>query len=432
MYAILDIETTGGKFNQEGITEIAIYRFDGHQIVDQFISLVNPEREIQPFVVKLTGISNKMLRNAPKFYEIAKRIVEITDDCILVAHNASFDYRILQTEFRRLGYDYKKTSLCTVELSQQLIPGKKSYSLGKLTRSLGIPVSERHRASGDAQATVKLFKFLLEKDIEKNIIKISVKIDQQHQLSPRLINMVEELPESLGVYHLHNKEGEIIYIGRNKNIKKRVNQHFTSDKNRDKQLQKYTHAVTYDETGTELIAQLKELQKLLKNNPKYNYKKKKSKINYTLKARYNTDGYLCFGIALLKSGGDFITTFETQHQAQNFLYQIVEEFTLCSKLVTLSQAKKSCHNATIGKCFGACTQDENPEDYNARALQVIQKYGFDHQTIAITDKGRTIDEKKCYPHQKRSFGRIRILKLKLPTQPPQYFRKHHNPTQKQP
>lgn len=274
MYAILDIETTGGKFNQEGITEIAIYRFDGHQIVDQFISLVNPEREIQPFVVKLTGISNKMLRNAPKFYEIAKRIVEITDDCILVAHNASFDYRILQTEFRRLGYDYKKTSLCTVELSQQLIPGKKSYSLGKLTRSLGIPVSERHRASGDAQATVKLFKFLLEKDIEKNIIKISVKIDQQHQLSPRLINMVEELPESLGVYHLHNKEGEIIYIGRNKNIKKRVNQHFTSDKNRDKQLQKYTHAVTYDETGTELIAQLKELQKLLKNNPKYNYKRK--------------------------------------------------------------------------------------------------------------------------------------------------------------
>ena len=119
MYAILDIETTGGQFNEEGITEIAIYKFDGHEIVDQFISLVNPEIPIQPFVVKLTGINNAMLRSAPKFYEVAKRIVEITNDCVLVAHNTAFDYRILRTEFRRLGFDFNKQTLCTVELSQK-------------------------------------------------------------------------------------------------------------------------------------------------------------------------------------------------------------------------------------------------------------------------------------------------------------------------
>ena len=122
MYAILDIETTGGKYNEEGITEIAIYRFDGHEIVDQFSSLVNPERSIQPFVVNLTGINNQTLRNAPKFYEVAKRIIEITEDCILVAHNAKFDNRILTTEFDRLGYTYSKKTLCTVELSKKLIP----------------------------------------------------------------------------------------------------------------------------------------------------------------------------------------------------------------------------------------------------------------------------------------------------------------------
>ena len=164
MYAILDIETTGGKYNEEGITDIAIYQFNGHEITDQFISLINPERPIQEFVTKLTGINNKMLRNAPKFYEVAKRIVEITTDCIIVGHNAAFDYRILQTEFRRLGYDFVRTTLCTVELSERLIPNKESYSLGKLVRSLGIPVSDRHRASGDALATLKLFKYLLEKD----------------------------------------------------------------------------------------------------------------------------------------------------------------------------------------------------------------------------------------------------------------------------
>ena len=138
--------------------------------MDQFISLVNPEKPIQPFVVKLTGINNAMLRSAPKFYEIAKRIIEITENCIVVAHNASFDYRILRTEFSRLGYDFVRPTLCTVELSQKLIPGQPSYSLGKLVRSLGIPVTDRHRASGDALATVKLFKMILDKDVSKEIL----------------------------------------------------------------------------------------------------------------------------------------------------------------------------------------------------------------------------------------------------------------------
>ena len=132
--------------------------------MDQFISLVNPEIPIQPFVVKLTGINNAMLVSAPKFFEIAKRIIEITKDCTIVAHNASFDYRILRTEFRRLGYDFQSQTLCTVELSQKLLPEQPSFSLGKLVRSLGIPVTDRHRASGDALATIKLFQLLLEKD----------------------------------------------------------------------------------------------------------------------------------------------------------------------------------------------------------------------------------------------------------------------------
>ena len=186
MYAILDLETTGGKFNEEGITEIAIYKFNGHEITDQFISLVNPERDIQPFVVKLTGINSNMLKNAPKFYEVAKRIVEITEDCILVAHNSSFDYRILQTEFNRLGFDYKKKTLCTVELSQKLIPDLPSYSLGKLVRSLGIPVTDRHRASGDALATVKLFKLLLDKDSNKTIVRDTVKKEQPETIKPNI------------------------------------------------------------------------------------------------------------------------------------------------------------------------------------------------------------------------------------------------------
>ena len=220
MYAILDLETTGGKYNEEGVTEVAIYKFDGHKVVDQFISLVNPERPIQAFVVGLTGINNAMLRNAPKFYEVAKRIIEITQDCIVVAHNAQFDYRILQLEFDRLGYDYQRKSLCTVELAQELLPGQESYSLGKLVRNLGIPITNRHRANGDALATVKLFKLLLAKDSKKTIIQEAVKLNPRKQIDTKLRDIIADLPSTTGVYYMHNANGTVIYIGKSKNIKK--------------------------------------------------------------------------------------------------------------------------------------------------------------------------------------------------------------------
>src|SRR5690606_29989724 len=171
---------------------------------------------IQPFVVGLTGINNEMLRNAPKFYEVARRLVEITSDCILVAHNANFDYRILSTEFGRLGFEFERQTLCTVELAQKLIPGQQSYSLGKLVRSLGIPLSDRHRATGDAQATVKLFKMLLAKDTEKEILISSVRSKPKLTMDTKLVRLLEELPSITGVYYLHNSAGKIIYIGKSK------------------------------------------------------------------------------------------------------------------------------------------------------------------------------------------------------------------------
>lgn len=274
MYAILDIETTGGKFNEEGITEIAIYKFDGHEVVDQFISLVNPEREIQEFVVKLTGINSKMLRNAPKFYEVAKRIVEITKDCILVAHNTAFDYRILSTEFDRLGFDFERNTVCTVELSQQLIPDQPSYSLGKLTRSLGIPIADRHRASGDALATIQLFKLLLEKDTKKDIIQNSIKYFDKRLEKERLKSLIEEIPRVLGVFYVHDTNGKVIYIGKGKNIKSEINRLFLKDTRRAVKIQERATSVSFNKTGNELFTRLKYYLALETLSPKFNFKKK--------------------------------------------------------------------------------------------------------------------------------------------------------------
>lgn len=157
MYSIIDIESNGGKYREECIIDIAIFRFDGHQITDQFMSLVNPEAEITPYVQKLTGISSKMVKTAPKFHEIARRVVELTEGTTLVGHNIDFDYRMLRQSFKRLGYDYKINTLDTIPIAKRLIPEAESYSLGKLVKSLGIPLLDAHRAAGDARATVELF-----------------------------------------------------------------------------------------------------------------------------------------------------------------------------------------------------------------------------------------------------------------------------------
>lgn len=160
MYTIIDIETTGGSPKTEKITEIAIFKHDGIKIIDEFVSLINPERLIPPYITQMTGITNRMVANSPKFYEIARKIVEMTDQCTFVAHNASFDYGFIREEFARLGYQFEKQLLCTVKLSRKVIPGYKSYSLGNICNSLGISVENRHRAAGDALATVKLFEYL--------------------------------------------------------------------------------------------------------------------------------------------------------------------------------------------------------------------------------------------------------------------------------
>ncbi len=395
MYAIIDIETTGGKYNEEGITEIAIYKFDGHEIVDQFISLVNPERDIQPFVVNLTGITSKMLVNAPKFYEVAKRIVEITEDCIIVAHNAQFDYRILRTEFKRLEYDYKRKTLCTVELSKQLIPDMDSYSLGKLVRALGIPLSGRHRASGDAQATLKLFKLLLSKDSEKIIIQEKIRAEPKFQIEPKLKDIIDEAPTTTGVYYMHKIDGEIIYIGKSNNIKKRINQHFTGTTAKSKKMQLMVTAVTYENTGSELVALLKESEEVKLKKPIFNRALRRSIFTHALYSFKDDNGYINLKIDKADGRKQSITTFSNKQSAKSFMFKIIQDYQLCQKLTGLYPTKSNCFNYSIKECEGACILEEEVESYNKRVSQVIAKHSYDSQNMVIIDKGRGLDERSA-------------------------------------
>lgn len=395
MYAILDIETTGGQFNEEGITEIAIYKFDGHEVVDQFISLVNPEIPIQPFVVKLTGINNAMLQSAPKFYEVAKRIIEITSDCIIVAHNASFDYRILRTEFRRLGYDFEARTLCTVELAKKLIPEQTSYSLGKLVRALGIPMADRHRASGDAMATVKLFKMLLEKDLEKTIVKDFIKLEIEKGIAPKLLDLLGKMPTKTGIYYVHNEGGTLIYIGKSRNIKKRLNQHFTATNKKSKRIQAEVFTITYDETGSELIALLKESEEIKVNRPKYNRAQRKTIFPFAIYVEKDTNGYLNLKLEKADGRKKEISSYASLQEGKNALFRFTSQYHLCQKLTGLYITKKECFKYKIKECDGACIGEISPEEYNLRIQLFMEENSFENKSMIIIDKGRNINERSA-------------------------------------
>lgn len=371
MYAIIDIETTGGQFNAEGITEIAIYKFDGVELVDQFISLVNPEIPIQPFVVKLTGINNAMLRTAPKFYEIAKRIIEITQDCIIVAHNASFDYRVLKMEFKRLGYDFMKQTLCTVELSKQLLPDVKTYSLGKLVRSLGIPIADRHRASGDAMATLKLFKLLLSKDLEKTILRTLIKNEIKNGISPKLLDILENLPTTVGIFYIHNEKGEIILIGRSNNIRKKISQYFTADTKIGKRIQNEVFTVTFEETGNELIALLKEREEIIHNKPVLNKVQRKSAFLFGVYLDKDVKGKYQLEVRKIDGRKKDIYLFKNQQEAAFYLHKKNEELT--EKIPS----------------------DLSLEEYNIQFLAFVKEIEDSFSNIIVSMKGRNISEKSA-------------------------------------
>ena len=381
MYAIIDIETTGGQFNKEGITEIAIYKFDGVEIVDQFISLVNPEIPIQPFVVKLTGINNAMLRQAPKFFEVAKRIIEITEGCIIVAHNAPFDYRILKLEFDRLGYKFQKSTLCTVEMSKVLLPDAQAYSLGKLVRSLGIPIADRHRASGDAMATLKLFKLLLDKDIDKQIVKQQIKNEVHQGISPKLFDILENIPASIGIFYIHNDKGNIIFIGKSNNIRKKLNQIFTADTKIAKRIQKEVYTVTFEETGNELIALLKEREELLHNKPVLNPTQRKSPFLWSVYQEKLENGYETLKIHKSDGRKNAVQSFKNQKGALQFINELYKENEIVEEV---QNALSSAENINYPTAL-----------HNELFSSLITGNQLKFNNLIIVLKGRNLNEKSA-------------------------------------
>jgi DNA polymerase-3 subunit epsilon len=394
-YAIIDIETTGGSPKDSKITEIAIYKHNGKEIIDSYESLVNPEMPIPPFIIKLTGISNKMVEDAPKFFEIAKKIIEFTEDCVFVAHNVGFDYGILRMEFRHLGYDYRKSHLCTVRASRDILPGHDSYSLGKLTRSLGIELIGRHRAGGDAFATAKLFSMLIEKsptnlatflqeDINTNVLNTNLDLDT-----------LEEIPNKTGVYKFYNEFNQLIYIGKSKHIKKRVDQHLKNTKTKKGlQLIQEITRIDFTLTGSELIALLQESELIKVHQPVHNQALKKNSFPYGLFQYQDEQGYIRFFVGLIsKTESTPLASFTTKLEAVSQLTALGEQYELCQKLCGLYNTDSACFHYDLKQCKGACIGKESVDAYNTKCQKLINELTLNSENFYLIENGRTKSER---------------------------------------
>jgi len=395
MYAIVDIETTGGYAENHRMTEIAIIHHDGIQITGRFQTLINPGRRVPLFITGLTGITNDMVSQAPMFEDIAPEIYEQLKEKVFVAHNAHFDYSFLKKELGEAGIHWNSRKLCTVKLSRKIMPGLDSYSLGRLAESLGIAIIDRHRAGGDAEATARIFDQLLKRDESGVIAKALKRNSGEAILPPNLpVQDYTALPEKPGVYYFLDARGQIIYVGKAINIRKRITGHFTGEAaewNRSN-IRNEIHRIQFELTGNERIALILEARQIRSLWPKYNLAQKARSESWGIFDYYDRNGFHRFAVNAITRNSTPIHTFPNKSTAWSSLWSKVKEFDLCPKLAGLQLAKGPCFAHLSGSCRGACEGEEGVESYNQRTAAMIASLHPAGVSAIILGKGRTAEE----------------------------------------
>ena len=393
MYAIVDIETTGGYAAAHGITEISVQVFDGSKVVEKFESLVNPCQPIPRYIQVMTGITDDMVADAPVFEDIAASVHDILHDRIFVAHNVNFDYSFVRSHLMACGYEYNAKRLCTVRLSRKIFPGFPSYSLGNICHSLDIAMANRHRAGGDAEATVKVFQKLLQNDSQQHIAKSLQRSSKEQMLPPNVPKEhFEQLPYQPGVYYFHNEKGKIIYVGKAKNIRYRVNSHFSNnlDTRQKQNFIRYIHAISFQTCGTELMASILESSEIKRLWPIFNYSQKRWEDVYGIFTYEDQNGYLRLAIEKNKKHLAPVRNFHYLVDGHSILRKLIAEFNLCPRLCFMQKDSEPCGE----NCPGACEQRERAGEYNKRVLEAIASMNS-QASFAIVDKGIDRDDQSC-------------------------------------
>ena len=390
-YTIIDVETTG-RGNE--ITEISIFKHDGEKILDEFTSLVNPQAFIPDYITALTGIDDAMVANAPIFADIAEAVLSITEDSIFVAHNVNFDYNVIRNEFKKIDIDFRRRKLCTVRLSRVLFPGFRSYSLGKLCSSMDIKLVDRHRARGDAEATVTLFEKLLAHKHSTSVFSDFLKKGSKEATLPSHLPsaIFEAIPNGPGIYYFKNKKGKIIYVGKAINLKKRVLGHFYDKKEKELDLCRETAHIDFELSGSDLVARLMEDAAIKHHFPIYNQAAKRVPKPYAVFSYEDRQGVQHLAFNTLKATPNPLQIFHSIRDCRLYLEQMCEQFELCPKYCHLQENVWTCSHYKLTNCKGVCRTEEAIADYNERANLAIDYMANSNQNMVLKENGRHLEE----------------------------------------
>jgi DNA polymerase-3 subunit epsilon len=416
-YAIVDIETTGGYAAANGIIEICIKIFDGEKIIEEFETLVNPNQNIPRYIQAFTGINNEMVQDAPGFEEIAEKVYTYLQGNIFVAHNVNFDYSFIKSHLEFYGYSFNSKKLCTVRLSRQIFPGLPSYSLGNLCNSLQIDLNNRHRAGGDAEATVTLFKKLLTNDL-KGTISASLNRNSKEAVLPPNVPKAhfDALPKTPGVYYFHDQKGKVVYVGKAKNIRSRVNSHFAnnSDSRQKQNFVRNVYAISFQSTATELMAAILESTEIKRLWPLLNTSQKRQEEVFGIFVYEDQNGYMRLAIERKRKYSNPVYTFHYKVDGYGVLKKLMKEFFLCPKLCFIQTDNEKCIGIIEEHCQGACEKNEAAKFYNERVLQAIASL-TQRPSYVVLDKGLSENEISCIMVDQGSFFGMGYLPKNLET-----------------
>jgi len=420
-YAIVDIETTGGHASANGITEISVFVHDGERVIKHFETLINPQQLIPKFITSLTGIDNAMVEEAPVFDEIADVLFEMLNENIFVAHNVNFDYSFVKHQLKQSGYDLTVKKLCTVRLGRKVFPGLPSYSLGNLCRSLKINIENRHRAGGDAKATVQLFEYMLANGAMVHIDQMLKRSSAEHWLPLNLDKQViDKLPARPGVYYFHNNKDKIIYVGKAINLKKRVSSHFTHN-DPDLKRQNFIrniYKISYKPCATELEAIVLESTEIKRLWPRYNKSQKQPQVKYALYSFEDNRGYMRLAIDKKKKHLPHIYNFNLLNEGLVLLKKMVEEFELDARLCFID---KTPFTEKEDEAL------EPPGIYNQKIKKALDALTERLPTFALVDEGISENEKLCLLIERGSFWGMGYLPKSFAISSSGELKNHLNP-----
>jgi DNA polymerase-3 subunit epsilon len=379
--AFVDVETTGCSPTGDSVIDIGIVRVENNKVVEIFQSLVNPNRSLPPEITLLTGINERELENAPTFRKLKNRVKQLLDGAVFVAHNARFDYSFIKNEFQKQDEVFKSKLLCTVKLSRRLYPDIRGHNLDSIIERFKIKCDSRHRALPDARVLWEFMK-ILRKIHGDELLDLAISdVTKTAALPPGIeASVIEDLPETPGVYTFYNHEGAKLYIGKSLNIHDRVLSHFYDFSTRTSEANIFQNISSVEtvETSGELGALLLESAMIKRDKPLLNHKLRNSDGLIAVLKYFNDEGYLTLKSASLgqitvSELSDVVGIFRSKSQLKTGLVELSGEYSLCQKLLGLEKSKGACFGHQLGSCRGACIKNEPPVRYNMRFTEAFSK-----------------------------------------------------------